>query len=88
MPKDANKGKGEGKAKPGKSNGKVKGKENLREGSLGWEDVDDGDLEAHAAYVETTSFNIYKVTYGCRLGRYLMILLMMRWLCWMMNGRV
>lgn len=51
------KGKGGGREK-GKAKvkaGKARGKENVREGSLGWEDVDDGDLEAHAACVWSLS---------------------------------
>lgn len=47
-----NKGKGKENAKPQNSNAKAKGKETIREESLGWEDIgdEDGILEAHAAY--------------------------------------
>lgn len=45
----SDKSKSRGKVKHQKSNGKVKGKETVREGSLGWEDIDEGNLEAHAA---------------------------------------
>jgi 25S rRNA (cytosine2870-C5)-methyltransferase len=46
---NGDKSKSIGKAKVDRSNRKAEGKEN-REGSLGWEDMDDGNLEAHAAY--------------------------------------